>query len=86
MADGDFSKSAAARASKIFCMDPEIQAFPERYKNALHMCKHEILAAVYRLYQVVPQADADKVLDKFFTDLPESLPRNGGLTDDPIAG
>jgi hypothetical protein len=52
----------AEKLAKIACTDPDdiAELTPEQL-SALHMCKHEVLAAVYRLYMVVPPPAADRL-------------------------
>lgn len=63
--------SIGARGAKVGCMDPELKFMSGEQIQALHVCKHEILAAIYRLYMVVPEEKADVILGKFFSNLPE---------------
>jgi hypothetical protein len=50
-------------------MDPEVMALTQAQQAALHVCKHEMLAAVYRLYEKVPVNVADKVLTEHFKEI-----------------
>jgi hypothetical protein len=60
--------SLADRGSlEIFCLDRDVKDLTREQINALHTLVHEILAAVYRCYQVVPKGDADPILAKFLT-------------------
>ncbi len=63
---------AAQAGNKIFCQDPPGD-LTDVQLAALHLCKSEILAAIYRLYMVVPQEIADDIIGEYVT-----LPRDEG--------
>ncbi len=64
----EFSKTLAHRAErKIFCAKPEFKNLTAEELSDLHLFKHELLAAVYRLYQRVTPSRADPVLMKYFS-------------------
>ena len=66
----NFSQSLAAGGAKVMCMDPKtISGLTPTQISALHLCKHEILAAVCRVYTQVPQKKADAVL-KLYLNVP----------------
>jgi hypothetical protein len=60
------AKTVGELGAKFFCMDPEVMALTQEQQSALHVCKHEILAAIYRLYEKVPVQTADDILVKHF--------------------
>ena len=61
----NFGRSLAAKGGPIImCDDPDPHLTAEQLA-ALHMCKHEILASIFRLYMTVPQPIADKILSKY---------------------
>ncbi len=60
------ARSLADAFVKIMCTDPVIYSLTPEQLAALHVCKHEMLASIYRLYMVVPQKTADQVLKKYF--------------------
>ncbi|HYD74121.1 MAG TPA: hypothetical protein VEF55_13365 [Candidatus Binatia bacterium] len=61
-----FSASLAGRGARIFCGDPDDFADldPDEL-NAVHLCKHEMLAAMHRLYDKVEVKTADKLIRKY---------------------
>ena len=59
--------------ASIRCSAPEVKDFTAEQLAALHLFKHEVLAATYRLYMEVPQDVADPILKKFFQLKPEDL-------------
>ena len=59
--------------AQIRCSAPEVKDFSAEQLAALHLFKHEVLAATYRLYMEVPQDVADPILKKFFKIGPEEL-------------
>lgn len=62
----DFGKSLAVRGTHvIFCEDPIIKHLTPEQLAALHMCKSEIMASIFRLYMTVPQSIADKLLKEY---------------------
>lgn len=65
--------SLGERMSSAMCLDPVIHKLTPKQMAALHMCKHKMLAAVFELYMEVPQATADKLLEKYFK-LPQPKP------------
>jgi len=67
------SKTVGSVGTAFFCMDPEVMALTQQQQAALHVCKHEMLAAVYRLYELVPVKTADDVLVKYFGKIVEEL-------------
>ncbi len=48
-----------------FCDAPDVVDFTPEQQAALHVFKHEVLAAGYRLYQTVPASMAGPLLAKF---------------------
>ncbi len=63
-----FSQSLAAGGAQVMCMDPKsIAGLTPEQISALHVCKHEIMAALCRLYMSVPQKKADAVMKKYLT-------------------
>ncbi len=61
-----FTQSLAAGGAQIMCMDPKsISGLTAEQISALHACKHEILAAICRVYTQVPQKKADAVLKQY---------------------
>jgi hypothetical protein len=48
-----------------FCDAPDVVDFTPEQQAALHVFKHEVLAAGYRLYQSVPPSMAGPLLAKF---------------------
>jgi hypothetical protein len=63
-----FTTSLAARGAKLLCMDPDIQGLTPEQLNALHLCKHEMLAAICRCYSVVDPPTADRLIKKYLAD------------------
>jgi len=59
-------KSLARRGVRILCGDPDIKNLTQAQLNALHLCKHEVLAAVRKLYPVLKPEKADEILIKYF--------------------
>ncbi|WP_372784408.1 hypothetical protein [Phenylobacterium sp.] len=62
------NKSLASRLSPVQCIDPVVQGLTPFQQAALHTCKHEMLASMFRLYMTVPQDVADTVLLNYFQD------------------
>ncbi len=63
-----FTQSLAAGGAKVMCMDPKsISGLSAEQISALHACKHEILAALCRVYMQVPQKKADAILKQYLT-------------------
>ena len=59
-------KSVAARSIGILCMDPDpIKNLTGEQLAALHVCKHEILSSIFRLYMVVDPEVADELIGKY---------------------
>jgi hypothetical protein len=52
--------------ARILCPEPDLKDFTEEQLAALHIFKHEVLGAAYRLYTQVPRAMADPIIGKFF--------------------
>jgi hypothetical protein len=50
----------------IFCDVPDVEGLTAEQRFALHEFFHEVLAAGYRLYQVVPPSKAAPILKKRF--------------------
>lgn len=69
-------------AEKLLCMDPIIKELSPEQLAALHVMKHEVLAAMHRVYTSVPAEAADKLLESFIQRLPEEL----GLGSTPSPG
>ena len=70
----EFSKTTAHRASqKIFCAPAQTGALTQEHLIALHVFKHEMLAAAYRLYQKVPPHLADPILETYFIVAPDRM-------------
>ncbi len=65
MASRNFGKSLAHRGGPIIMCDDPDPHLTDVQLAALHECKHEILASIFRLYQTVPQPIADKILSKY---------------------
>ena len=59
------SPSLARRGVRILCGDPDIQRLTKAQMNALHLCKHQMLAAMRELYVVIPAAKADEIIKKY---------------------
>jgi hypothetical protein len=75
--EGDMTAISASigyRLGNIFCRDPDVQDLSPEQLAALHVCKHEIIASVFKVYMVVPQNKADKIFEKFFKDVPLPKP------------
>lgn len=61
-----FTQSLVAGGAKIMCMDPKsLTGLTPAQISALHACKHEILAALCRVYMTVPQKKADPILKQY---------------------
>jgi hypothetical protein len=59
-------QSVGARSIGILCMDPEpIKNLTGEQLAALHVCKHEILASIFRLYMVVDPKIADDLIGDY---------------------
>ncbi len=54
-----------ARLLRPQCLPPTVQNLSEAQKEALHVFNHEVLAALHRLYMVVPSAQADPLIDSY---------------------
>jgi hypothetical protein len=67
----------AHAGARLLCMAPDIEQLTPDQVSALHMFKHEVLAAAFRLYTQVPPAFADPILIKFFKQLPDQVPDTG---------
>jgi hypothetical protein len=67
-----FKVSIAARGVKILCQNPP-NGLTEEQLAALHLCKHEVIAAIYRLYMTVPQHIADAIIAPYFQGLPGDI-------------
>lgn len=61
-----YIKSVAVSGAKILCMDPDLSKLTVDELNLLHLCKHEILAAIHRLYTKMDIATADPILREYF--------------------
>ena len=48
-----------------FCDAPDVVGFTPEQQAALHVVKHEVLAAGYRLYESVPASMSAPLLAKF---------------------
>lgn len=59
--------------AQIKCSAPEVEKLNTEQLAALHLFKHEVLGATYRLYLVVPQQMADPILKKFFKIGPDEI-------------
>lgn len=57
----------AKLALNIFCNPPDVEDLSAQQKCALHEFFHEVLAAGYRLYQIVPPKKAAEIMRKKFT-------------------
>lgn len=69
-----FSKTTAHRADKkILCAPAQTGPLTQEHLTALHLFKHEMLAAAYRLYLKVPPNLADPVLEKYFIVAPDEM-------------
>lgn len=55
----------------IECMDPVVDGLTPEQLAAVHVMKHEVLAAVHRLYMHVPPPSADHLLSGFIGRLPQ---------------
>jgi hypothetical protein len=66
-------KTVGEVGTKFFCMDPEVMALTQEQQSALHVCKHEMLAAIYRLYEKVPVQTADDILVKHFNEIVDEM-------------
>ena len=62
------TKSLAHSLSPVLCIDPVVVQLTPFQQAALHACKHEMLASMFRLYMTVPHEVADKVLLNYFRD------------------
>ncbi|MEM9668201.1 MAG: hypothetical protein AAF950_04685 [Pseudomonadota bacterium] len=70
MADGNVvAKSAAYRSAEIKCHQADIEGLTTEQLYALHLCKHEMAAAVHRLYFKVKPEEADPLLMKHLQNL-----------------
>lgn len=64
---GRFARSAIHNVEKeLLCPAPEVDDLTAEELAALHVFKHEVLSAGYRLYLHVPQECADPILRKYF--------------------
>lgn len=65
-----FGASLAARGGRApRCRAPILKDLTPEQLAALHVCKHEIVAAVFRLYMSVPQDTADQILGNYIAPL-----------------
>jgi hypothetical protein len=53
-------------ALAVPCMDPDVADLSSQQQCALHEFAHTMLAAGYKLYQVVPPSKADPIIKKKF--------------------
>ena len=61
------SKTVAYRAERrILCAPATIRGLTAEQQSDLHLFKHELLAAVHRLYQRVPPNLADPIIGRYF--------------------
>lgn len=60
-----YIKSVAVAGAQIRCMDPDLQQLSVDELNVLHLCKHEIAAAIHRLYMHIDIETADPILRKY---------------------
>jgi hypothetical protein len=50
----------------LFCEDPDVKDLSPEQQCALHEFFHLVLAAGYKLYQIVPPKSADTIIQKKF--------------------
>ena len=61
------SKDVMAKLTlNIFCDEPDVRGLSTEQRCALHEFFHSVLAAGYKLYQVVPPAKAAPIIKKKF--------------------
>jgi hypothetical protein len=71
-----YMKSVALSGAGIRCTDPDLDKLSVDELNVLHLCKHEIIAAIHRLYIHMDIDTADPFLRKYMEDaINESKPR-----------
>jgi hypothetical protein len=58
--------SIGARMTKAYCMPLGENLSPDQL-SALHLCKHEIISAIFRLYMQIPREVADPIIGKYVT-------------------
>ncbi len=68
MTDG--STSLASHLSQLFCPAPPTKGLTKEQMAALHEFKHELMNSLHKLYQVVPETEADKIVKEFVDKLP----------------
>jgi hypothetical protein len=61
----NFLRSIGAMSVSIRCMDADVKGLPEAHLSALHLCKAEMMAALFRCYAVVGQAKTDQIVSKY---------------------
>jgi hypothetical protein len=64
--DNVAAMSIGLKSTGIRCHQDEIKGLTSDQLWALHLCKHEMAAAVHRLYPKVAPAKADPLLAKHF--------------------
>jgi hypothetical protein len=70
-----FIESLAHRgASGPKCRAPIVNELTPEQLAAMHACKHEMLAAVFRLYKDVPQKIADDLVGEFINEFVKKRP------------
>ena len=52
----------------ILCTSPEAKELTRRQKAALHLCKHEVFSAFFRLFEHVPPGVVAKITDQAIKD------------------
>lgn len=65
MAEKGHRDTLVARGGRMMCGDPDIKGLTEAQLNALHLCKHEMLAAMCRLYTKIKPEVADALIKKY---------------------
>jgi hypothetical protein len=71
-------KEALVVVSKLLCQSPDIGKLNPVQLAALHVFKHEFLAAGYRLYEVIPREKANPILVKFLKRVADELMNGDG--------
>jgi len=71
--DHIFRDRVARQVGSMLCADPVINEMDVKQIAAMHVFKHDVLAAFHRVYQTVPPKFADHLIGRFIDALPAIL-------------
>ncbi len=66
----DQKPSLATSATELFCPAPVIKGLTKEQVAALIEFKQQLVVSLQKLYEIVPETDADKLLKQFVATLP----------------